>query len=161
MTKAKSKSKTKKAAKKDTKNEIAGVKVPKAVAESGPFSALGAMFNSALGREILADALIAAAGAAAAALTRTRGAKNAGAAVADAGASAANATSEAAQTAAGAVAGVVTEAARNFLPASLTGGADDRDRGEPQEGKPRYVNLASDHSSRRKSPGERVKPSRR
>jgi hypothetical protein len=44
---------------------IAGVKVPKAVRKS---SALGTLFNSELGREILADALLAAAGAAAAAL---------------------------------------------------------------------------------------------
>ena len=59
MTKGKSKSKAKAKSKKDeTKlpKKVAGVKVPKAVRESG---SLATLFNSALGREILADALIA------------------------------------------------------------------------------------------------------
>ena len=101
------------------------------------------LINSDLGREILADAIIAAAGAAAAALTKTRAAKKAGAAAADAGSQAADATKDVMQTAAGAVAGVVTEAARQFLPASLAGDTEDKDK------KPRYVNLASDHSKRK------------
>ncbi len=124
---------------------VAVVKVPKAMRKS---SALGTLFNSELGREILADALIAAAGAAAAALTRTRPARAAGAAIADAGSdaaasagTAANATGDLVQTAAGAVAGVVTEAARNFLPPSLLG----------EEAKPRYVNKASNADSRKRS----------
>ncbi len=128
---------------------IAGVKVPKAVRKS---SALGTLFNSQLGREILADALLAAAGAAAAALTRTRPARAAGTAIADAGSdvassaaasagTAANVTGDLVQTAAGAVAGVVTEAARTFLPASLLG----------EEAKPRYVNKASNTDSAKRS----------
>jgi hypothetical protein len=118
---------------------VAGVKVPKAVRKS---TSLGTLINSELGREILADALIAAAGAAAAALTRTRTAKAAGTALADAGSGAATATGDVVQTAAGAVAGVVTEAARNFLPASLIG--------EGQE-KPRYINKASGTDQRKRS----------
>lgn len=105
---------------------VAGVKVPKAARSS--LGSLTTLFNSELGREILADALIAAAGAAAAALTRTRTAKAAGQAVANAGADAASASGDALQTAAGAVATVVTEAARTFLPPSLVGedGGDKR-----------------------------------
>ena len=95
--------------------KLAGVKVPKAMRQS---KSLSTLLNSGLGREILADALIAAAGAAAAALTRTRPVQKAGRAAAETGSDAASATSDAVQTAAGAVASVVTEAARNFLPTS-------------------------------------------
>src|SRR3712207_7570542 len=91
---------------------VAGVKVPKAVRKS---STLATLFNSELGREILADALIAAAGAAAAVLTRTRQARVAGHAVSEAGSdaapsagTAANATGEPGHTAAGPVLGVGT-----------------------------------------------------
>jgi hypothetical protein len=147
-TNAKGKAKAK--AKKDDKGipkKVAGVKVPKAVRES---SSLSTLFNSALGREIIADALIAAAGAAAAALTRTRAAKKAGNAVADTGAEAVSASAELMNTAAGAVAGVVTEAAKSFLPASLVG--DDQGKDAGQDGKrPRYAHLASDHNVRRTS----------
>lgn len=138
MAKAKAKS-----SKKDTglPKKVAGVKVPKAVRKA---TSLGTLLNSGLGREILADALIAAAGAAAAALTRTRPVRNVGHAVAEAGEEAASAGSEAVQTAAGAVANVVTEAARNFLPASLVG-AD-----EPAA-KLRYVHRTADHSARKRS----------
>jgi hypothetical protein len=125
---------------------VAGVKVPKVVRKS---TSLGTLINSELGREILADALLAAAGAAAAALTKTRAARAAGTAVADAGSNAASATGDAAslagdvvQTAAGAVAGVVTEAARNFLPASLLGETNE---------KPRYMNKASGGEERKRS----------
>jgi hypothetical protein len=152
VTKAKSNAKSK-AKSQSKKNEsgipkkVAGVKVPKAVRESS-FSAL---FNSSLGREIIADALIAAAGAAAAALTRSRTAKDAGKAVADAGSSAAAAGTDLTQTAAGAVATVVTEAAKSFLPASLAGGEAAAKAEGDDENRPRYVNLASDHNARRVS----------
>jgi hypothetical protein len=161
MTKAKSKSKEKKAKKdSDLPKKVAGVKVPKAVQSNS----LLTMFNSQLGREILADALIAAAGAAAAALTRTRTAQQAGQAVAGAGANAASAGADALQTASGAVAGVITEAAKNFLPPSLIGGEeeDERARQGGDAEKPRYVNLASDHNSRKKSKAEKAdKPAKR
>jgi hypothetical protein len=150
--KAKAKSDSNKSDSKKTESgipkKVAGVKVPKAVRESGSLSAL---FNSSLGREILADALIAAAGAAAAALTRSRTAKNAGKAVADAGSAAAAAGTDLTHTAAGAVATVVTEAAKNFLPASLVGGEEQGKAEGGDEGRPRYVNLASDHSARQVS----------
>ena len=114
MAKAKDKKgsgKSKKDADKGSKGS--GSKIAKTVKKSGLMDLIG----SNLGREILADALIAAAGAAAAALTQTRTAKKAGAAVADAGVQTADLT----QTAAGTVAGVVTEAARHFLPPGLLG----------------------------------------
>jgi hypothetical protein len=127
-----------KAKKSGMPKKVAGVKVPKTVRQS---KSLGTLLTSDLGREILADALIAAAGAAAAALTRTRAARNAGHAVVDAGADA----SDALQTAAGAVASVVSQAAKSLLPGSLVGesGAD--------EAKPRYLHKTSDHSARKRS----------
>ena len=114
MAKAKDKKgsgKSKKDADKGSKGS--GSKIVKSVKKSGLMDLIG----SNLGREILADALIAAAGAAAAALTQTRPAKKAGTAVANAGAQTADLT----QTAAGAVAEVVTDAARHFLPSGLIG----------------------------------------
>ncbi len=138
MTKSKAKTSKKGSA---VPKKVAGVKVPKAVRKSGSLSTL---MNSGLGREILADALIAAAGAAAAALTRTRAAQTAGNAVAATGAEAASGANDAVQTAAGAVAGVVSEAAKTFLPASLVGGD------EPAQ-KPRYIHRVADHSERKRS----------
>jgi len=148
MAKAKAKKssdKTKGKAKKDS-----GAKLSKALSKFAPLKDL---MNSDLGRELLADALIAAAGAAAAALTRSRTAKKAGAATAEAGSLAADATRDAMQTAAGAVAGVVSETARQFLPATLLG-EEDKDERAPtrsaaKETKPRYVHRTSDHSKRK------------
>lgn len=141
------KAKAKKSDKKNTgkAKKASGSKMPKAVRKSGIMD----LVNSDLGREILADALIAAAGAAAAALTRTRTVRKAGSAVADAGSQAADTSRDAMQTAAGAVAGVVTEAARQFLPSSLGGEKEDKADVKSASKKPAYVNLASDHSSRR------------
>jgi hypothetical protein len=145
MAKSKGKAKSKKGSGKDAlPKTVAGVKVPKAVRKS---SSIGTLLSSGLGREILADALVAAAGAAAAALTRTRAAREAGSAVADAGSTAASATGDAVQTAAGAVASVVTEAARTFLPPSLVGGTH-------EDEKPRDASAASDLSSRRPTAGK-------
>lgn len=125
--------------KKDKKST--GAKLAKTARKSG----LMDLVNSDLGREILADALIAAAGAAAAALTKTRTAKKAGAAAASAGSQGVDLT----QTAAGAVAGVVTEAARHFLPAGLVG--EEKDRGKTEPKKVKYVHRSSDHSKRKTS----------
>jgi hypothetical protein len=112
------------------------------------------LINTDLGREILADALIAAAGAAAAALTKTRTAKKAGAAVANTGAQGVDLT----QTAAGAVAGVVTEAARHFLPASLVGEEEEADNGAKSEPKKvKYVQRSSDHSKRKTTKAKSAK----
>jgi hypothetical protein len=147
-TNAKAKAKTKaKKSESGIPKKVAGVKVPKAVRDS---SSLSTLFNSALGREIIADALIAAAGAAAAALTRTRTAKKAGAAVAETGGEAVSASAELMNTAAGAVAGVVTEAAKSFLPASLVGEDQGKDASAAEK-RPRYAHLATDHSDRKTS----------
>jgi hypothetical protein len=98
---------------------IAGVKVPKVLRHAGGFAGV---LDSPLGRQVLADALVAAATAAAAALVRKPDkARDAGRAVAETGAEAAAATKDATQGAVGSVAGTVTEAARNVLPASLVG----------------------------------------
>jgi hypothetical protein len=128
--------------------KVAGVKVPKAVRKSG---SLATLFNSQLGREVLADALIAAAGAAAAALTRTRAAKDTGKALADKGSQAASAGADLTGTASGAVAGVIGEAARTIIPANLLGEeAEDKDKDE-DTGHRRYAHLSTDHNSRKTS----------
>ena len=147
MAKAKDKKSTTKSKKDSGKG--AGSKLAKSAKKSG----LMDLVNSSLGREILADALIAAAGAAAAALTKTRAAKNAGAAVADAGAQTADLT----QTAAGAVAGVVTEAARHFLPPSLLGDEGGEKSGQSEAKKVKYVNRSSDNSKRMTAKGKAPK----
>jgi len=99
----------------DTGTKVMGVTVPKTLA-----NALDTLVNSAQGREILATALVAGATAAAAALTKNADssevAKNRKTA-ADAGKQLTQGLSEAA---AGAVAGIITEAARSLLPKSLT-----------------------------------------
>jgi hypothetical protein len=95
--------------------KVIGVTVPKTLT-----NALDTLINSAQGREILATALVAGATAAAAALTKNADssevAKNRKTA-ADAGKQLTQSLSEAA---AGAVAGIITEAARSLLPKSLT-----------------------------------------
>ena len=111
----KDKTNTKKTGGKPKKKD-AGAKLSKAFRNFGPIKEL---MNSNLGREILADVIIAAAGAAAVALTKNRSGRKAGVAVSNASSVAADATREAVQTAAGAVAGAVTDAARHFLPKSL------------------------------------------
>jgi hypothetical protein len=100
---------------------IAGVKVPRAVRAS---NLLDELLNSPLGREILAEAIVAAAGAAASVLMKKRPRADqvaqAGETIVDTGAEAASATKELAQTAVGAVTEVVADAARHILPSSLT-----------------------------------------
>ncbi|WP_243372974.1 hypothetical protein [Microvirga solisilvae] len=137
MPKAKSKDK------KSSNKKSTGAKLAKTAKKSG----LMDLINTNLGREILADALIAAAGAAAAALTQTRTAKKAGVAAKNAGSQGADLT----QTAAGAVANVVTEAARHFLPANLTGDEGGEERGKSEAKKVKYVHRSSDHSKRKTS----------
>ena len=143
-------------AKAKDKEKKSGTKAKKApgtkLAKTAKKSGLMDLINTDLGREILADALIAATGAAAAALTRSRTAKKAGVAAADAGSQGVDLT----QTAAGAVAGVVTEAARHFLPASLVG---EEPAGQGAEGpkKVKYVNRSSDHSKSKTSKAKGAK----
>ncbi|KLK91573.1 hypothetical protein AA309_19460 [Microvirga vignae] len=133
--------------KKSGKSKSTDTQLSKSMKKAAKNTGIMDLISSNLGREILADALIAAAGAAAAALTRTRPAKQAGAAVADAGSQAADMT----QTAAGAVASVVTEAARQFLPASITGAESSEPGGKNEGKKVKYVHRSSDHSKRKTS----------
>ena len=124
-------------AKKTDKNKvpktIAGVKVPKTLRTG----LAGSLLENPRTREILADVLMAAAGAAAAALVQNRPTgrqfADAGGAVKDAGAGAATATRDAVQGAAGVVTEAVAEAARHVLPASLTGAGDDTRGGGKKE----------------------------
>lgn len=156
MPKAKAKKNSVTKAKSKGKKD-ASAKLSKALTK---FSPLKDLMNSDLGRELLADALIAAAGAAAVALTKSRTVRNAGSATSEASTLAAGAAKDAMQTAAGAVAGVVTEAARHFLPTSLTSGLDEeeaaprkasRAKSSGKARKPQYAHLASDHSKRKTS----------
>ncbi len=93
---------------------IAGVEVPKVLRKG----MLGSFLDDPRTREILADVLMAAAGAAAAALVKHRPTTQQ---VAEAGAGAAGATRDVVQGAAGAVSETVAEVARHILPTALTG----------------------------------------
>jgi hypothetical protein len=93
---------------------VMGVRIPKTLT-----NALDALVNSPRGREILAGALVAAASAAAAALVKRSDSPQvakAREAVSDVGDQVARAT----KVAAGALSGIVTDAARSLLPASPT-----------------------------------------
>jgi hypothetical protein len=121
--------------------KVAGIKVPKMLRKG----AVATLFDSPRGREILADALMAAAGAAAASLVQhrpsARQVAKAGEAVVDAGTDAATATRDTVQSAAGAVADLVTEAAQHILPASLTGSDDESPRKSKNKS---YAHLADE-----------------
>ena len=100
---------------------VGGWKVPKGLRRSG---AVNALLNNDLGRNILADVLIAAAGAAAAALVQHRrtGAQvaHAGEAALDPGQRAVSGTADAVQAAAGTLGSVFTEAVRSIFPSDGT-----------------------------------------
>lgn len=132
--------------KKKSSKKSTGTKLSKSVKKTAKKSGLMDLINTDLGREILADALIAAAGAAAAVLSKSRTGKKAGAAAAEAGSQGLDLT----QTAAGAVAGVVTEAARHFLPPGLTG-EDSKESAKSEPKKVKYAHRSSDHSKRKTS----------
>lgn len=94
--------------------KIAGVKVPRALRRS---SVLKALFGSAIGRNIAAKALTAAAGAAAAVLLEEREQVVAsGEKTVKKSARAVGLATEAMQSAASAAIGVVTDAAKSVLP---------------------------------------------
>ncbi len=140
---------------------VAGVKVPKTLRKA----AAGTLLDSPLAREILADMLIAAAGAAAAALVKERPTgqqvADAGEAVVDAGGRAAGATRDAVQGAAEAVTETVAGAARQILPASMTGtGEDDEGDGDNERSaKEGYSHLA-DRTTKGKKDKNRSKASK-
>ena len=108
-----------------TPKTIAGMKVPKALRKSGWLAPLLADPQT---REILADVLIAAAGAAAAALVKERPSlqqvADTGAAVAETGVNVGIAARDLVQDAAHAAADVISGAAKTILPSSLTGSDD-------------------------------------
>jgi hypothetical protein len=111
---------------------IAGMKVPKALRKGLASSLL----DNPRTREILADVLMAAAGAAAAALVKNRPSgqqvAEAGEAVMDAGAGAATTARHILQSSAGPVTEVVADAARQILPSSLMAMGDE-DSGDKAE----------------------------
>jgi hypothetical protein len=133
---------------------VAGVKVPKSLRQG----LAGSLLDNPRARELLADVLLAAAGAAAAALVKNppsgRQVAEAGEAVVDAGADAATATRDVVQGGAGAVTEAVAGAARRLLPDSLTG---DDDQGEG--GTERYAHLA-DKDRKGKKDKQRAKASK-
>jgi hypothetical protein len=104
---------------------IAGVKVPKAVRKAGW---LDPVLADPRAREILADVLIAAAGAAAAALVKERPSMrqiaDTSAATVGAGVEAGSAARDLVQEEASAAAGVITDTAKAILPSSLTSSGD-------------------------------------
>ena len=119
--------------------KIAGVKIPKALRKG----VVGSLFDNPRTREILADVLIAAAGAAAAALVKHRPTgeqvMDAGEAVMDGAAGAGAAARDAVQSAAGAVTEAVADTARQILPASLTATEDENGGEDSSES---YAHLA-------------------
>lgn len=145
------------APKKDAPKKNAGAKLTKAFRNFGPIKEL---MNSDLGREILADVITAAASAAALALTKSRDIKSS----IKKGAVAAEAKRESVKTAAGAVADVMTDAARHFLPASLL--AEDVKPAKPARAKattrsaPRKPKAAanSDTPKKRRAPRKAAAP---
>jgi hypothetical protein len=95
-----------------------GMTIPK-----GYTNALDSLVNSPRGREILASAIVAAASAAAAALVKSPDSPQpakARLAAADVGEQLTEATKDLSEAAAGALADMVTGAARSLLPTSLT-----------------------------------------
>ena len=121
------------------------------------WQAISTLIDTPLGREILADVLVAAATAAAAALTRHRPSAqqvaHAGEAAVETGARMASGTSHLAQVAAGALAEIMTEAARSILPSSLTGAETQEKAGAGKDpakppagsGEPKGEDLSSRH----------------
>jgi hypothetical protein len=100
---------------------VGGLKIPKSLRKSG---AVTMFLNNDLGRNILADVLIAAAGAAAAALVQHRptGAQvaHAGESALDTGQQAVSGTADAVQTATGTLGSVFTEAVQSIFPSDGT-----------------------------------------
>jgi hypothetical protein len=136
---------------------IAGVKIPKSLRESA--SSIISLIETPLGRQILSDVLIAAAGALMANKSITGAAGSAVDRVEKAGAAAAGRTRDAAQ----AVTDVVTEAARQILPSSMTAGLRD-DRPDEDEDVPAKARGKSEPrttvDAARRQPAPRVaKPS--
>jgi hypothetical protein len=115
--------------------KVAGVKLPKTLRHS---DLVGAILQNDTARRLLADALIAAAGAAAAVLTRkvvpsAEQVAAAGEAVADAGSKAASATTDLASDIAGTLGHAVTAVATSLLPDGPDGGKKKRRKTRTEE----------------------------
>ncbi|MDF3061971.1 MAG: hypothetical protein K0S06_2080 [Microvirga sp.] len=113
------------------RKKIAGMKVPKNLALSG--DSLAGLITSPVVRELAADVLIAVAGALATNRSPQRAAQNLAANASDAGNAVADAGRAAggfAETATGAVAEVVGDAARRILPSSVAGEEPQARRGD-------------------------------
>ena len=114
------------AKKKDSKGKSAkpkkddGAKVPKNMRQAGDL--ISSIVSSPMARELVADALIAVAGVLA-------GNRQSREAIAGAGAQAAAGVKDLGQTASGAVAEVVADAARRILPSAVTGENDGSSKG--------------------------------
>ena len=112
---------TKKRSKRSAATRVMGVTIPKTLT-----NVLDSLVNSPRGREILASALVAAATAAAAALVKSSGSAQVAkvreaVAISEVGDQVAAVTKDLSEVAAGALADIVTDAARSVLPSSLTG----------------------------------------
>jgi hypothetical protein len=132
---------------------IAGIKVPKALRKG----LAGSFLESPRTREILADVIMAAAGAAAAALVKNRPSgqqvAQAGEAALEAGSGVAATARDTVQSAASAVTEAVAEGARQVLPSSMTK-SDDEDAGKQET----YAHLAGEDRKGKKDK-QRQKPS--
>jgi hypothetical protein len=100
---------------------LGGVRIPKSLRKSG---LVNTFLNNDLGRKILADVIVAAAGAAAAAMARhrpsTRQVADTGEALLESSQGAASTTNDAVHTAAGTLGNVLTEAVRYVFPSDQT-----------------------------------------
>lgn len=132
-------------------------KLPKGLRKFAPLKTL---MSSELGREILAEALLAAAAAAAAVLAKKRSGTKIASTISETAPKVVEATKQTVQTAAGAVAGVVTEAAHAYLPAALMGEHPEGQKPTKTAGKPAYAHLASDLNRVKKSPRKAPKAER-
>lgn len=134
---------------------VAGVKVPKEVRDFG--GGIGSWLNTHLGREILAEALVAAAGAAALALRKhaptPQQVRRARRDVVATGAEAAAKTKDAVQSAVGAVSDVVAGVAQKLMPEAAAPAAAEtpapRRRGRPKSVKPAEAAAAAPAPRRR------------
>jgi len=129
-----------------------GAKLPKSLRESGEM--ISSIVTSPVARELVADALIAIAGV-------LVGNKKTREAVTDAGSQAASSAKELGQTATGAVAEVVSEAARRILPSSVTGEEGGSGKAETG-GKPRAARNGPSRGAKagasKRGTGQRKKP---
>lgn len=127
---------------------VAGWKIPKRVRKSG---AVSLFLNNDLGRRILADVLVAAAGTAATALVQHRPSRarvtQAGDAALESGQRAVSGTADAVQAAAGTLGSVLTEAVHSMFSSD---GTIKRGRGNKRAKKRKSLKASADKAKARK-----------